>query len=59
MLVAVLLFALPFCTAESASSYVGSTVVDSYPPPGATNTAVDTYFPDASQVGYAGPTPSQ
>lgn len=58
MLVAVLLFALPFCTAESASSYVGSTVVDSYPPPGATNTAVDTYFPDANQVGYAGPTPT-
>ncbi|KAG1837949.1 histidine phosphatase superfamily [Suillus tomentosus] len=58
MLAIVLLFALPFCTAESASSYAGSTVVDSYPPPGATNTAVDTYFPDASQVGYAGPSPT-
>ncbi|KAG2150718.1 histidine phosphatase superfamily [Suillus bovinus] len=56
MLAIVLLLALPFCTAESASSYAGSTVVDSYPPPGATNTAVNTYFPDASQVGYAGPT---
>ncbi|KAG1757693.1 histidine phosphatase superfamily [Suillus lakei] len=42
MLAAVLLLALPFCTAESASSYAGSTVVDSYPPP----------------VGYAGPTPT-
>jgi hypothetical protein len=59
MLATILLLGLPFCTAESASSYAGSTVVDSYPPPGATNTAVDTYFPDASQVGYAGPTPSQ
>ncbi|KAG2055004.1 phosphoglycerate mutase-like protein [Suillus hirtellus] len=58
MLAIVLLLALPFCTAESASSYAGSTVADSYPPPGATNTAVDTYFPDASQVGYAGPTPT-
>ncbi|KAG2350244.1 phosphoglycerate mutase-like protein [Suillus weaverae] len=58
MLTAVLLLALPFCTAESASSYAGSTTVDSYPPPGAANTAVDAYFPDASQVGYAGPTPT-
>ncbi|KAG2150125.1 histidine phosphatase superfamily [Suillus cothurnatus] len=58
MLATILLLGLPFCTAESASSYAGSTVVDSYPPPGATNTAVDTYFPDASQVGYAGPTPT-
>ncbi|KAG2150719.1 histidine phosphatase superfamily [Suillus bovinus] len=56
MLAIALLLALPFCTAKSAFSYAGSTVVDSYPPPGATNTAVDTYFPDASQVGYAGPT---
>ncbi|KAG2075022.1 phosphoglycerate mutase-like protein [Suillus decipiens] len=58
MLAAVLLLALPFCTAELASSYAGSTVVDSYPPAGATNTAIDSYFPDASQVGYPGPTPS-
>ncbi|KAG1789629.1 histidine phosphatase superfamily [Suillus plorans] len=58
MLAIVLLLALPFCAAESASSYAGSTVADSYPPPGATNTAVDTYFPDASRVGYAGPTPT-
>ncbi|KAG1893282.1 histidine phosphatase superfamily [Suillus fuscotomentosus] len=58
MLATVLLLALPFCVAESASSYAGSTVADSYPPPGATNTAVDAYFPDASQVGYAGPTPT-
>ncbi|KAG2369438.1 hypothetical protein BDR07DRAFT_1477047 [Suillus spraguei] len=58
MLAAVLLLALPFCNAELASSIAGSTVVDSYPPAGATNTAIDTYFPDASQVGYAGPTPT-
>lgn len=58
MLAAALLLALPFCTAESVSSYAGSTVVDSYPPPGATNTAVDSYFPDGAQVGYAGPTPT-
>ncbi|KAG2056927.1 phosphoglycerate mutase-like protein [Suillus hirtellus] len=56
---AVLLLALPFCTAESGSSYAGSTLVDSYPPPGVTNApAVDAYFPDGSQVGYAGPTPT-
>ncbi|KAG2120757.1 histidine phosphatase superfamily [Suillus discolor] len=55
----VLLLALPFCTADSASSYAGSTLVDSYPPPGATNApAVNAYFPDGSQVGYAGPTPT-
>ncbi|KAG2154726.1 histidine phosphatase superfamily [Suillus clintonianus] len=58
MLAAVLLLALPFCSAESASSYAGSTVADVYPPPGATNVAVDAYFPDGSQVGYAGPTPT-
>ncbi|KAG2078611.1 phosphoglycerate mutase-like protein [Suillus decipiens] len=58
MLASVLLLALPFCTAELASSYAGSTVVDSYPPAGATNTAIDSYFPDASQVGYPGPTPT-
>ncbi|KAG2159736.1 histidine phosphatase superfamily [Suillus bovinus] len=56
MFAAVLLLVLPFCTAESASSYAGSTVVDSYPPPGAIKTAVDAYFPDGSQVGYLGPT---
>ncbi|KAG1908216.1 histidine phosphatase superfamily [Suillus fuscotomentosus] len=59
MLAAVLLLALPFCTAESGSSYAGSTLVDSYPPPGVTNApAVDAYFPDGYQVGYAGPTPT-
>jgi hypothetical protein len=59
MLAGVLLLALPFCSAETASSYAGSTVVASYPPAGASNTAIDSYFPDASQVGYPGPTPSQ
>ncbi|KAG0700013.1 histidine phosphatase superfamily [Suillus ampliporus] len=58
MLAGVLLFALPFCSAESVSSYAGSTIVASYPPPGVTNTAIDSYFPDASQVGYAGSTPT-
>lgn len=60
MLAGVLLLALPFCSAETASSYAGSAVVAPYPPPGATaNPAIDSYFPDASQVGYQGPTPSQ
>ncbi|KAJ8591500.1 phosphoglycerate mutase-like protein [Rhizopogon salebrosus TDB-379] len=58
MLAGVLLLALPFCSAETASSYAGSTVVASYPPAGASNTAIDSYFPDASQVGYPGPTPT-
>ncbi|KAG0702011.1 histidine phosphatase superfamily [Suillus ampliporus] len=60
MFAGVLLFALPLalplCSAELVSSYAGSTVVASYPPSGATNTAIDSYFPDASQVGNAGPT---
>ncbi|TFK51909.1 phosphoglycerate mutase-like protein [Heliocybe sulcata] len=42
----------------SASSYAGSTVSAVWPPPGATNTALDAYFPDANQVGNTGPTPT-
>ncbi|KIJ68571.1 hypothetical protein HYDPIDRAFT_173254 [Hydnomerulius pinastri MD-312] len=59
-----LVLSLPFALGgvspvdEPASTYAGSTLAASYPPPGATNTAVDTYFPDASQVGYPGPTPT-
>lgn len=58
MLAGVLLLALPFklCTAKTASSYAGSTVVAS---PRPTNTAIDSYFPNASQVGYLGSTTSQ
>jgi len=56
MFVGVLLLALPLCSAEKAFSYAGSSVVASAAP---TNTAIDPYFPDASQVGYGGPTPSQ
>src|ERR1700722_8064998 len=44
--------------AESASSYAGSTSTAVYPPPGSTGTSEDSYFPDASEVGFAGPTPS-
>ncbi|TBU46091.1 phosphoglycerate mutase-like protein [Dichomitus squalens] len=42
----------------SASSWAGSTESAVFPPPGATNTAIDTYFPDAEQVGHPGPTPT-
>ena len=52
---------LPFAllsAAQSASSYAGVTVSDAFPPPSATFTEYQSYFPDASQVGNAGPTPS-
>lgn len=39
-----------------ASSYAGSTVAATYPPPSATNTKIDYLFPPASQVGFAGAT---
>ncbi|KIM66301.1 hypothetical protein SCLCIDRAFT_7973 [Scleroderma citrinum Foug A] len=39
-----------------ASSYAGSTVAATYPPPSATDTKIDYLFPPASQVGFAGPT---
>ncbi|KIK96012.1 hypothetical protein PAXRUDRAFT_139439 [Paxillus rubicundulus Ve08.2h10] len=44
--------------AEPVSAYAGSTLAASYPPPGATNPAINSYFPDPSQVGYSGPTPT-
>ncbi|KAH7912604.1 histidine phosphatase superfamily [Hygrophoropsis aurantiaca] len=60
-----LLAALPYSYATvaypstvAASSYAGETTTADYPPPGGTNTAIDSYFPDASQVGYPGPTPT-
>ncbi|KZT65932.1 phosphoglycerate mutase-like protein [Daedalea quercina L-15889] len=44
--------------AESASGFAGSNVSAIYPPAGATITTDESYFPDAEQVGYAGPTPT-
>ena len=43
---------------RGASTFAGSTVSAVFPPPHATDTSIDTYFPDASEVGHAGPTPS-
>ncbi|KAH7928511.1 phosphoglycerate mutase-like protein [Leucogyrophana mollusca] len=42
----------------TAATYAGETSTADYPPSGATNSAIDSYFPDASQVGYPGPTPT-
>jgi len=42
----------------AASSYAGSTSTAVYPPAGA-SLGPDAEFPDATQVGYAGPTPSE
>ncbi|KAJ6616700.1 histidine phosphatase superfamily [Mycena sp. CBHHK59/15] len=39
-----------------ASSFAGSTLTALFPPANATITATDTFFLDASQVGYGGPT---
>ncbi|OCH96218.1 phosphoglycerate mutase-like protein [Obba rivulosa] len=62
MLSAILLLgALPFAApspAASASSFAGSTLTAVYPPPSATFSAFETFFPDAEQVGFAGPTPT-
>ncbi|KAJ7862085.1 phosphoglycerate mutase-like protein [Mycena leptocephala] len=45
--------------AAVASSFAGSTVTALFPPANVTVTASDTkFFPDASVVGYAGPTPT-
>ncbi|KAH9847412.1 phosphoglycerate mutase-like protein [Lenzites betulinus] len=43
---------------EIASTFAGATSTAVFPPPGATNTAVDTFFPGAEQVGHGGPTPT-
>ncbi|KAH9837054.1 histidine phosphatase superfamily [Rhodofomes roseus] len=58
LLCSALPLALTVAASESASSFAGSTVSDVFPPPGATITADQSYFPDASQVEYAGPTPT-
>ncbi|KAF4623104.1 hypothetical protein D9613_002089 [Agrocybe pediades] len=44
--------------AQSASTFAGSTSTAVFPPPNATVTATDTFFLDASQVGFPGPTPT-
>ncbi|KAH9926852.1 phosphoglycerate mutase-like protein [Amylocystis lapponica] len=50
-----LVFASP---APSASSFAGAPTSAVFPPPDATITQYETYFPDAEQVGFAGPTPT-
>lgn len=44
---------------EAASTFAGSAVTNIWPPVGATFTTSDVLFPDASQVGFGGPTPSE
>lgn len=41
-----------------ASSFAGATTSAIFPPPGATDTSVDSLFPSESEVGFPGPTPS-
>ncbi|KAI0721339.1 phosphoglycerate mutase-like protein [Cerioporus squamosus] len=53
-----LVIAKPTSTVHSASSYAGSTVTAVFPPPDATDTFIDTYFPGPEEVGFAGPTPT-
>ncbi|RPD81945.1 phosphoglycerate mutase-like protein [Lentinus tigrinus ALCF2SS1-7] len=53
-----LALAKPTSTVHSASSYAGSTVTAVFPPPDATDTSIDTYFPGPEEVGHAGPTPT-
>lgn len=43
---------------EEVSSFAGATSTFLFPPAGQTVTASDTFFPNANQVGFAGPTPS-
>lgn len=40
------------------STFAGSTSTADFPPPGATDSAIDSLFPNGSQVGFPGPTPS-
>ena len=56
---------LAFCSASvvlaspwKGSTYAGATSTAVFPPPGATDTSVDSYFPGPAEVGHAGPTPS-
>lgn len=60
-----LLGAIPFASAAAwggtpvrASSFVGSTATFAFPPPNVTATVPDPNFPDGSEVGFAGPTPT-
>jgi hypothetical protein len=57
-LLASLPIALVSAWSDIGSTFAGSTSTAVYPPPGSTGEADEAYFPDASQVGYAGPTPS-
>ncbi|KAI0652160.1 phosphoglycerate mutase-like protein [Trametes meyenii] len=43
---------------HSGSTFAGATSTAVFPPPGATDTSVNTYFPGPEQVGHAGPTPT-
>jgi len=57
-----LLSALPYAVAApavSASAFVGATSSAIFPPPGATIESYASLFPDAAQVGFPGPTPSE
>ncbi|KAI0361287.1 phosphoglycerate mutase-like protein [Trametes cingulata] len=56
---------LAFCYASvalgsphSASTFAGATTSAVFPPPDATDTSVNTFFPGPEQVGHAGPTPT-
>ncbi|PPQ62978.1 hypothetical protein CVT24_006084, partial [Panaeolus cyanescens] len=40
------------------SIFAGSTSTAAFPPPGVTDSAIDSFFPDGSQVGFPGPTPT-
>ncbi|KAJ6473997.1 phosphoglycerate mutase-like protein [Mycena vitilis] len=44
--------------ATEVSSFAGATSTFLFPPAGQTVTASDTFFPNANQVGFAGPTPT-
>ncbi|KAI8980706.1 histidine phosphatase superfamily [Trametes punicea] len=56
---------LAFCAASAVlatphrgSTFAGATSSAVFPPPDATNTGLDAYFPGPEQVGHAGPTPT-
>ncbi|THH09202.1 hypothetical protein EW146_g8750 [Bondarzewia mesenterica] len=59
----ILLSAIPLASASvwrraQASSFAGSTTTFEFPPANVTATIPDPIFPEASQVGFAGPTPT-
>ncbi|KAF9015491.1 histidine phosphatase superfamily [Cyathus striatus] len=51
-------FLLSYLSFPAASSFAGSTSTAVFPPPNATLTDVQSFFPDASHVGFPGPTPT-